>query len=67
MAGLTRRQTLASGMAGAAALAAAGCSGRTGAPDGFLRVAIETEPDSLIRCAASSLPPPCFTSSCMPR
>ncbi len=47
MAGLTRRQTLASGMAGAAALAAAGCSGRTGAPDGFLRVAIETEPDSL--------------------
>ena len=47
MAGLTRRQTLTSGLAGAAALAAAGCSARTDAPEGLLRVAIETEPDSL--------------------
>ena len=47
MAGLTRRQTLASGMAGVTVMTAAGCSGRSSAPDDLLRVAIETEPDSL--------------------
>jgi oligopeptide transport system substrate-binding protein len=44
---LTRRQTLATGLAGLTGLTVAACSGRTGAPDNLLRVAIETEPDSL--------------------
>lgn len=47
MAALTRRQALASGLAGAAAVTAASCSPRSSAPDDLLRVAIETEPDSL--------------------
>ena len=47
MAGLTRRQAMASGTAGLAAVSLSACAGDESAPEDLLRVAIETEPDSL--------------------